>query len=178
VRPVPSLADRADTASRTADTPATPAGSSRAGTGSPSLGPPADRLAAKQAVFAIFFTWAPGGTLRERSQRGHALLDRLDPAEADRQHPRLAACINIAQAVGGPPLEMGQRPPAEATDVVAIFFRPAPGLVSLRWRRQQARAVLARLRGRPYEQARRLYHLIGALMDPERPARLHDDDPD
>jgi hypothetical protein len=56
---------------------------------------------------------------------------------------------------------------SEAADVVAIFFRPAPGLVSPRWRRQQARAILARLRGRPYEQALHVYHLISALTDPD-----------
>jgi hypothetical protein len=135
------------------------------------LGGPADRLAAKQAVFGVFFTWAPGGTLAERTRRGHALLDRLDRAEADRLRPRLAACINIAQAVGGPPPEMARPEPAEAKDVAAIFFRPASGLVSPLARRRQARAILARLSGRPYEQALRLYHAVGALTDPQRDAR-------
>jgi hypothetical protein len=161
VRLFPSLADTAD-----------PSQLPPADTASGSLGGPAARLAAKQAVFGVFFTWAPGGTLAERTRRGHALLAGLDPTEAEGQRQRLAACINIAQAVGGPPPEMVRPQPAEVVDVVAIFFRPAPGLPSLLARRRQARAILARLRGRPYEQALRLYHAIGVLTDPDtRPQR-------
>jgi hypothetical protein len=140
---------------------------------------PAARLQAKRAVFAVFFTWTSGGSLRDRAQRGHALIARLDPDEAERQQSRLTLLVNIAQAVGGPPpeaLRPSRGAERDGDPLVSIFFRPTPGPASLVARRHAARDSLATLHGRAYEQALRLYHAIGALTDAGARGRGGDDD--
>jgi hypothetical protein len=122
---------------------------------------PAARLQAKRAVFAVFFAWTPGGSLRERVQRGHALITRRDLAEAERQQSRLTLLVNIALAVGGPPpsaLRPSRGAERDGDPLVALFFRTSPGPASLVARRHAARDILATLHGRAYEQALRLHH--------------------